>query len=178
MPLEKVYEPQRFEPHWAQWWIEAGVFRAQANAPGRVFSLAIPPPNVTGSLHIGHLLEHIEIDVTIRWRRMRGDNTLWLPGADHAGIATQMLVERQLKAEGLDRREIGREEFPGGAGSLRFKTPEGAMQIGAGALRRARTAGRYQRASAFQTAGWRRRSTSTMMSWMVAPSSQRWRSRV
>jgi valyl-tRNA synthetase len=111
MPLEKVYEPQRFEPHWAQWWIEAGVFRAQADAPGRVFSLAIPPPNVTGSLHIGHMLEHTEIDATIRWRRMRGDNTLWLPGTDHAGIATQMLVERQLKAEGLDRREIGREEF-------------------------------------------------------------------
>ena len=111
MPLEKVYEPQRFEPHWAQRWIEAGVFRAQADAPGRVFSLAIPPPNVTGSLHIGHMLEHTEIDVTIRWHRMRGDNTLWLPGTDHAGIATQMLVERQLKAEGLDRREIGREEF-------------------------------------------------------------------
>jgi valyl-tRNA synthetase len=111
MPLEKVYEPQRFEPHWAQWWIEAGVFRADVNAPGRVFSLAIPPPNVTGSLHIGHMFEYTEIDATIRWRRMRGDNTLWLPGADHAGIATQMLVERQLKAEGLDRREIGREEF-------------------------------------------------------------------
>jgi len=111
MPLEKVYEPQRFEPHWAQWWIEAGVFRAHLNAPGRVFSLAIPPPNVTGSLHIGHMLEHTEIDATIRWHRMRGDNTLWLPGTDHAGIATQMLVERQLKAEGLDRRQIGRPEF-------------------------------------------------------------------
>jgi len=90
---------------------------------------------------IRHMLEHTEIDVTIRWRRMRGDSTLWLPGADHARIATQMLVERQLKAEGLDRREIGREEFPGGAGSLRVKTPEGAMQIGAGALRRADSRG-------------------------------------
>ncbi|MGA2434056.1 MAG: valine--tRNA ligase [Bryobacteraceae bacterium] len=111
MQLEKVYEPQRFEPHWAQWWIDNGVFGADSNAPGRPFSLVIPPPNVTGSLHIGHMLEHTEIDVTIRWHRMRGDNTLWLPGTDHAGIATQMLVERSLAAEGLDRRTLGREEF-------------------------------------------------------------------
>ncbi len=111
MQLEKVYEPQRFEPRWADWWIEAGVFRADVNAPGPVFSLAIPPPNVTGSLHTGHMLEYSEIDATIRWRRMCGDNTLWLPGADHAGIATQMVVERQLKAEGVDRRQIGREAF-------------------------------------------------------------------
>jgi valyl-tRNA synthetase len=111
MQLEKVYEPQRFEPHWAQWWIDSGVFRAYANGPGRPFSLVIPPPNVTGNLHIGHMLEHTEIDVTIRWHRMRGDNTLWLPGTDHAGIATQMLVERQLAAEGLDRRTLGRPEF-------------------------------------------------------------------
>ncbi len=111
MQLEKVYEPQRFEPHWAQWWIDNGVFHADSNAAGRPFSLAIPPPNVTGSLHIGHMLEHTEIDVTIRWHRMRGDNTLWLPGTDHAGIATQMLVERSLAAEGLDRRTLGREEF-------------------------------------------------------------------
>jgi len=111
MQLEKVYEPQQFEPHWAQWWIDSGVFGASLEAPGPVFSLAIPPPNVTGSLHIGHMLEHAEIDVTIRWHRMRGDNTLWLPGTDHAGIATQMLVERQLSEEGLDRRTVGRQEF-------------------------------------------------------------------
>ena len=111
MQLEKVYEPQRFEPRWAEWWVDSGVFRADASAPGPVFSLAIPPPNVTGSLHTGHMLEHTEIDATIRWRRMRGDNTLWLPGTDHAGIATQMVVERQLRAEGVDRRQIGREAF-------------------------------------------------------------------
>ena len=110
MQLEKVYEPQRFEPHWAAWWIESGIFRASGVA-GRSFSLAIPPPNVTGSLHIGHMLEHTEIDVTVRWHRMRGDNTLWLPGTDHAGIATQMLVERKLTSEGLDRRQLGRAEF-------------------------------------------------------------------
>ncbi len=110
MQLEKVYEPQRFEPHWAQWWIDSGIFRAGGPA-GRPFSLVIPPPNVTGSLHIGHMLEHTEIDVSVRWRRMRGDNTLWLPGTDHAGIATQMLVERKLASEGIDRRQIGRAEF-------------------------------------------------------------------
>ena len=111
MQIEKVYEPNRFEPHWAQWWIDSEIFRASNKAQPRVFSLVIPPPNVTGSLHIGHMLEHTEIDVTIRWHRMRCDNTLWLPGMDHAGIATQMVVERQLAAEGIDRRELGREKF-------------------------------------------------------------------
>jgi valyl-tRNA synthetase len=112
MQIEKVYEPQRFEPHWAQWWIDSGIFTASAAADGRkVFSLVIPPPNVTGILHMGHMLEHTEIDIVVRWHRMLGENTLWLPGTDHAGIATQMVVERQLAAEGLDRRQIGREEF-------------------------------------------------------------------
>jgi valyl-tRNA synthetase len=111
MEIEKVYEPQRFEPRWAQWWIDSGIFRANVNAPGPYFSLVIPPPNVTGVLHMGHMLEHTEIDVTIRWHRMRGDNTLWLPGTDHAGIATQMVVERKLAEEGLSRHDLGREEF-------------------------------------------------------------------
>jgi len=111
MNIDKVYEPQRFEPHWAQWWIDNGVFGAQAGADAPVYSLVIPPPNVTGSLHMGHMLEHTEIDVTIRWHRMRGDNTLWLPGTDHAGIATQMVVERELKSEGLTRHDLGREAF-------------------------------------------------------------------
>ena len=85
--------------------------RLNRSAGGRVFSLVIPPPNVTGSLHIGHMLEHTEIDVTIRWHRMLGDNTLWLPGTDHAGIATQMVVERKLAEEGIQRRDLGREKF-------------------------------------------------------------------
>jgi valyl-tRNA synthetase len=111
MQLDKVYEPRRFEPRWAHWWVESGIYRAEWQ-PGRpVFSLVIPPPNVTGSLHMGHMLEHTEIDVTVRWHRMRGDITLWLPGTDHAGIATQMVVERQLTEEGLDRRVMGREAF-------------------------------------------------------------------
>jgi len=111
MQIEKVYEPQRFEPHWAQWWIDSGVFRAGKPRSGRVFSLVIPPPNVTGSLHIGHMLEHTEIDVTVRWHRMLGENTLWLPGTDHAGIATQMVVARKLAQEGINYRELGREKF-------------------------------------------------------------------
>jgi len=111
MQIEKVYEPQRFEPRWARWWIDSGIFPPSDDAPGEVFCLVIPPPNVTGSLHMGHMLEHTEIDVTIRWRRMRGDRTLWLPGTDHAGIATQMVVERKLAEEGLNRRDLGREGF-------------------------------------------------------------------
>jgi valyl-tRNA synthetase len=111
MQLDKVYEPRRFEPRWAQWWVESGIYHAKWEAGRPVFSLVIPPPNVTGSLHMGHMLEHTEIDVTVRWHRMRGDITLWLPGTDHAGIATQMVVERQLTAEGLDRRTMGREAF-------------------------------------------------------------------
>ncbi len=111
MELEKTYEPQRFEPHWAQQWVESGIFHADAKAPGPRFSLVVPPPNVTGSMHIGHMLEHSLIDAAIRWRRMCGDNTLFLPGVDHAGIATQMLVERSLAAEGLTRQQLGREEF-------------------------------------------------------------------
>ena len=111
MQIEKVYDPQQFEPHWAQWWIDSGIFRAASDAAAPVFSLVIPPPNVTGVLHIGHMLEHAEIDVTIRWRRMLGDNTLWLPGTDHAGIATQMVVARKLAEEGVNYRDLGREKF-------------------------------------------------------------------
>ncbi|MCC6589849.1 MAG: valine--tRNA ligase [Bryobacterales bacterium] len=109
MQLDKIYEPQRFEPHWAQWWIDNGIFNVADSGP--VFTLVIPPPNVTGSLHMGHMLEHTEIDVTIRWHRMLGDATLWLPGTDHAGIATQMVVERELARQNLNRRDLGREEF-------------------------------------------------------------------
>ena len=111
MQLEKFYEPQRFEPHWAQWWIDRQLYRAVVKPGSKVFSLVIPPPNVTGSLHMGHMLEHTEIDVTTRWNRMCGVSTLWLPGTDHAGIATQMVVERKLAEEKLDRHMLGREEF-------------------------------------------------------------------
>ncbi len=112
MQLEKVYEPGRFEPHWAQWWVESGLYRAEWQPGKPVFSLVIPPPNVTGVLHMGHMLEHTEIDVTVRWHRMKGDITLWVPGTDHAGIATEMVVSRQLQAKGIFyRRDMTREDF-------------------------------------------------------------------
>ncbi|MBC7928165.1 MAG: class I tRNA ligase family protein, partial [Bryobacteraceae bacterium] len=111
MQIDKVYEPQRFEPSWAQWWIDRGIFRAQNRPGGHTFSVVIPPPNVTGVLHMGHMLNQTEIDVVTRWHRMRGDNTLWLPGMDHAGIATQMVVERHLAAEGLTKQDLGRDKF-------------------------------------------------------------------
>src|ERR1700681_130278 len=111
MQIEKVYEPQRFEPHWAEWWVENNIFLADANASGPRFSMVIPPPNVTGALHIGHMLDHTIMDAATRWHRMRGDNTLWLPGTDHAGISTQVMVERLLAKQGLTRHDIGRVEF-------------------------------------------------------------------
>jgi valyl-tRNA synthetase len=109
--IAKAYEPQQIEPRWADFWVKEALFRADPAAPGPVFSIVIPPPNVTGSLHIGHMLEHSEIDILTRWHRMRGFNTLYLPGTDHAGISTQRVVVRQLADEGINYRDLGREEF-------------------------------------------------------------------
>src|ERR1700704_3202838 len=109
--IEKVYEPQRFEPHWAKWWVDEQLFHVEPSPGDPYFSLVIPPPNVTGSLHMGHMFEHSIIDALIRWHRMRGENTLWLPGTDHAGIATELMVDRQLAQEGIQKRELGREKF-------------------------------------------------------------------
>ena len=107
----KAYEPQLIEPRWAETWVEQGLFQADAHGPGETFSIVIPPPNVTGYIHIGHMLEHTQIDVLTRWHRMRGERTLWLPGMDHAGISTQVVVERELAKQGLTRTALGREEF-------------------------------------------------------------------
>jgi valyl-tRNA synthetase len=109
--IPKAYEPQLIERRWAKKWAEENLFRADVNAPGPVFSIVIPPPNVTGSLHIGHMLDHTEIDILTRWRRMQGYNTLYLPGTDHAGISTQRVVVRQLAAQGINYRDLGREAF-------------------------------------------------------------------
>jgi valyl-tRNA synthetase len=109
--ISKAYEPQQIEPRWAEFWVKEGLFRADPAAPGPVFSIVIPPPNVTGSLHIGHMLDHTEIDILTRWHRMRGFNTLFLPGMDHAGISTQRVVVRLLAEQGIDYRSLGREEF-------------------------------------------------------------------
>jgi valyl-tRNA synthetase len=114
--LAKVYDPAAIEPRWAEHWVRANLFAVPTPAPGspesgHVFTLLLPPPNVTGRLHMGHMLNQTEMDVIIRWRRMHGVLALWVPGTDHAGIATQMMVERQLASEGLDRRQLGREKF-------------------------------------------------------------------
>jgi valyl-tRNA synthetase len=109
--IPKAYEPQEIEKRLAREWVDERLFAADSKAPGPVFSIAIPPPNVTGSIHSGHMLEHTQIDIIVRWRRMQGLNTLWLPGCDHAGIATQVVVERELAKEGLKREDLGREEF-------------------------------------------------------------------
>ena len=109
--IPKSYEPRQIEERWAKRWAEENLFRADVNAPGPVFSIVIPPPNVTGSLHIGHMLDHTEIDILTRWRRMSGYNTLYLPGTDHAGISTQRVVVRQLAAKGINYRDLGREAF-------------------------------------------------------------------
>ncbi len=111
MQLAKAYDPSRIEPAWAERWVSEGLFQADATSDKPVFSLVIPPPNVTGALHMGHMFETAQVDITMRWQRMKGRNVLWLPGTDHAGIATQMLVERQLATEGSDRRSLGREKF-------------------------------------------------------------------
>src|SRR5580698_6953503 len=109
--IAKAYEPQQIEPRWAEYWVKEELFKADPKAPGEVFSIVIPPPNVTGSLHIGHMLEHTEIDILTRWHRMRGYNTLYLPGTDHAGISTQRVVVKQLAEQGIDYHKLGREEF-------------------------------------------------------------------
>jgi valyl-tRNA synthetase len=109
--IAKTYEPQQIEPRWAEFWVKQELFKADASTPGPVFSIVIPPPNVTGSLHIGHMLDHTEIDVLTRWHRMRGFNTLYLPGTDHAGISTQRVVVRQLSHQGIHYRDLGRDEF-------------------------------------------------------------------
>jgi valyl-tRNA synthetase len=112
--LPKAYEPGAIETRWADYWIREKLFHAPTPPAGHarnMFSLLLPPPNVTGRLHMGHMLNQTEMDIIIRWHRMRGDLTLWLPGTDHAGIATQMMVERQLKSEGKSRRDMGREQF-------------------------------------------------------------------
>ncbi len=107
--MDKAFSPAEIESRLYARWESLGAFKP--NGVGPAYSIVIPPPNVTGSLHMGHMLEHTEIDVTVRWNRMLGIATLWLPGTDHAGIATQMVVERQLNAQGIGRIDLGRAAF-------------------------------------------------------------------
>src|SRR5579863_6124388 len=118
--LPKAYDPTAIEDHWAEYWVREKLFAqptssTASESQGLVgqspFTILLPPPNVTGRLHMGHMLNQTEMDILTRWHRMRGDRALWLPGTDHAGIATQMMVERQLTAEGTSRQKLGREAF-------------------------------------------------------------------
>jgi valyl-tRNA synthetase len=118
--LPKAYDPSLIEQRWAEYWVRERIFDvptpdvSDLNSEAReqkTFTLLLPPPNVTGRLHMGHMLNQTEIDILIRWHRMCGERALWVPGTDHAGIATQMMVERQLASEGTSRKALGRDEF-------------------------------------------------------------------
>ena len=108
--MEKTYQPKEIERKWYQSWKDKGCFSPSGKGE-RAYCIMIPPPNVTGTLHMGHAFNNTLMDCLIRYHRMKGDNTLWQPGTDHAGIATQIVVERQLNAEGVTRHDLGREKF-------------------------------------------------------------------
>src|SRR5210317_1878141 len=109
--LASKYDPSSYEKRWWDYWTNNNLFHADAKSPKPKYSIVIPPPNVTDRLHMGHGLNNTIQDVLIRFERMRGRETLWLPGTDHAGIATQNVVERLIAKEGLKRQDLGREAF-------------------------------------------------------------------
>ena len=109
--LEKSYQPDIVEAKHYSAWEKAGAFSCGINSEGKPYTIVIPPPNVTGSLHMGHALNNTLQDILIRYHRMKGEDALWQPGCDHAGIATQMVVERQLSEEGKTRHDLGRQKF-------------------------------------------------------------------
>ncbi len=109
--IAKAYEPGQIEQKWYRFWMEHGYFTPKVDRKKKPFVIIMPPPNVTGELHLGHALTATLEDIMVRWHRMKGEPTLWLPGVDHAGIATQVVVEQRLAEEGLDRHKLGREKF-------------------------------------------------------------------
>src|SRR6056297_2554110 len=109
--LPKTYDPDPVESKWYDEWEKRGLFNADVDEEKKAFTIVIPPPNVTGSLHIGHAFNHTFQDIICRYKRMSGYSVLWMPGTDHAGIATQNVVEKKLLAEGTDRHSLGREKF-------------------------------------------------------------------
>ena len=111
MALGKVYDPHATEERWYRYWLDGGFFHAEVDKNKEPFCIVIPPPNVTGQLHLGHALDNTLQDILIRWQRMSGKNAVWIPGTDHAGIATQIKVEEELAREGKTRYDIGREAF-------------------------------------------------------------------
>ncbi|MGB9893902.1 MAG: class I tRNA ligase family protein, partial [Candidatus Saccharicenans sp.] len=109
--LDKVYDPKPVEAKWSKFWLEEKLFVADVHSPRPKFSLVLPPPNVTGVLHMGHALCFTLPDIIVRWKRMQGYNTMWLPGTDHASIAVHNVIEQSLAEKGLSREKVGREEF-------------------------------------------------------------------
>jgi len=109
--LAKSFEPAAIEARWAPLWEQSGVYEPTLDRAKESFSIQLPPPNVTGTLHMGHAFNQTIMDSLTRYHRMRGFNTLWVPGTDHAGIATQIVVERQLQDQGTSRKELGRKNF-------------------------------------------------------------------
>ena len=109
--LSKTYDPAPLESKWYQWWIDQNLFDAKVDYTKKAFSIVLPPPNVTGALHMGHAYDHTFQDILARYKRACGYSVLWQPGTDHAGIATQNVVERRLMKEGVSRREMGRDAF-------------------------------------------------------------------
>ena len=107
--MPSAYDPRAVEPHWSARWEEAHLFTADPKSTRPRYSIAVPPPNVTGELHMGHALNGTLQDIWSRYRRMTGYEVLWLPGTDHAAIATQNVIERQLAQEGSSKEELGRE---------------------------------------------------------------------
>jgi valyl-tRNA synthetase len=111
MALEKSFEPHAVESRWYARWESAGWFAARDGGGGSAYCIQLPPPNVTGTLHMGHAFQQTLMDALVRYHRMRGDNTNWVAGTDHAGIATQIVVERQLQEQGKTRHDLGRAGF-------------------------------------------------------------------
>jgi len=110
-PMQKAFDPTAVEPRWRRFWEERDIFRADPASGRPAFAMVIPPPNITGRLHVGHGLNNALQDILARWKRMSGYDVLWVPGSDHASIATHVMIERALEKEGLTRQEIGRERF-------------------------------------------------------------------
>ena len=105
------YQPKKVEEKWYRYWLDKGYFHAEVDKKRKPFTMVIPPPNITGSLHMGHALNSTLQDILVRYKRMRGYNACWIPGTDHAGIATQNVVEKELLKEGKSRFDLGRERF-------------------------------------------------------------------
>ena len=109
--LSKTYDPKSFEDRIYKAWEDSGAFSAEADSERTPYTIVMPPPNITGQLHMGHALDHILQDILIRWKRMADYETLWLPGSDHASIATEVRVVDKLREQGIDKESLGREKF-------------------------------------------------------------------